>query len=65
MKTEDELTAVGVLTSLIVDNQIIDLDRKWNELQYHGVWLETGDPALNRSRINGPLEDLLRDLREP
>ena len=65
MKTEGELTAVEVLTSLIVDNQIIDLDRKRNELQYHGVWLETGDPALNRSQINGPLEDLLRDLRKP
>ena len=65
MKTEGELKAVGVLMSLIVDNQIVDLDRKRNELQYHGVRLETGDPAVNRSQINGPLEDLLSDSREP
>jgi multicomponent Na+:H+ antiporter subunit E len=65
MRSEGELTAIGVLTSLVVDNQLVDLDKEGQELQYHGVWVETDDPALNRGRINGPLEDLLSPLRKP
>lgn len=56
------LTAVGLLTSLVVDNQIIDLDRGAQELQYHAVWSTTDDREANRRKINGPLEDLLSRL---
>jgi multicomponent Na+:H+ antiporter subunit E len=31
------LTAVGLVTSLIVDNQLVDLDRDGAQLQYHAV----------------------------
>jgi multicomponent Na+:H+ antiporter subunit E len=61
-RSEGALTAVGLLTSLIVDNQIIDVDRERHELQYHAVWTETGDPDANRAAVNGPLEDLLAAL---
>ena len=61
--TDAELTAVGLLTSLVVDNQIIDMDRAGHVLQYHAVWVDTADPAANRREINGPLEDLLARLR--
>jgi multicomponent Na+:H+ antiporter subunit E len=61
-RSDGALTAVGLLTSLIVDNQIVDVDRERHELQYHTVWTETGDAATNRAALNGPLEDLLAAL---
>jgi multicomponent Na+:H+ antiporter subunit E len=62
-KGDGELTAVGLLTSLIVDNQIVDVDRSRSELQYHAVWVDSDDPVANRGKINGPLEQLLLRLR--
>jgi multicomponent Na+:H+ antiporter subunit E len=53
------LTAVGLITSLIVDNQIVDLDRHANELQYHAVAVPEGGPEQVRQQVNGPVEDLL------
>jgi multicomponent Na+:H+ antiporter subunit E len=53
------LTAVGLITSVIVDNQIVDLDRAGAELQYHAVEVPGGGQAEARAKINGPVEDLL------
>lgn len=58
------LAAVGLISSLIVDNQIVDLDRRRNELQYHAVWIDDPDPAANRAQINGPLEQRLRPFSD-
>ncbi|MET9021728.1 Na+/H+ antiporter subunit E [Actinopolymorpha sp. NPDC004070] len=54
-----EFTTVGVLTSLIVDNQLVDVHRAGRRLQYHAVRVRDEDPARNRARINAPVEDLL------
>jgi multicomponent Na+:H+ antiporter subunit E len=54
------LTAVGVISSLIVDNQITDLDPHAHELQYHAVAVPEGDKERAREQINGPVEDLLK-----
>jgi len=54
------LAAVGVISSLIVDNQIIDLDARAHELQYHAVAVPDGGPETVREHVNGPVEDLLR-----
>jgi multicomponent Na+:H+ antiporter subunit E len=62
MTTEGGLTAVGVLSSLIVDNQLIDVDRQRHLLQYHAVWTTSTDPESNRARITGHLEKLLAPL---
>jgi multicomponent Na+:H+ antiporter subunit E len=51
-----QLTAVGLITSLIVDNQITDLDRSRRELQYHAVEVPDGGPRQAREEINGPVE---------
>jgi multicomponent Na+:H+ antiporter subunit E len=51
-----ELTAVGLTTSLIVDNQLVDLDPHAHRLQYHAVWVTDTDPESNRNRINAPVE---------
>ena len=53
------LAAVGVISSLIVDNQITDLDARAHELQYHAVAVPDGGAEQAREQINGPVEDLL------
>jgi multicomponent Na+:H+ antiporter subunit E len=60
------LTAVGLISSLIVDNQIVDVDVERRELQYHAVAVPAGGPAERRAAINGPVERLVRPfLRRP
>jgi multicomponent Na+:H+ antiporter subunit E len=56
------LTAVGLLTSVIVDNQLVDVDRFGHQLQYHAVATPDGDPERVRDAINGPMERLLARL---
>jgi multicomponent Na+:H+ antiporter subunit E len=53
---DGEIAAVGLITSLIVDNQIVDLDRSAAELQYHAVDVPTGTPQERREQVNGPTE---------
>jgi len=57
------LTGVGLISSLIVDNQIVDLDRRAHELQYHAVAVPEGGPEHVREQVNGPIEDLLKPFR--
>jgi multicomponent Na+:H+ antiporter subunit E len=68
-----QLAAVGLITSLIVDNQITDLDRERHELQYHAVVVPEGGQEQAAAEINGPVEQWLapfaprerREAREP
>ncbi len=53
------LTAVGLITSVIVDNQLVDLDPSRGQLQYHAVEVPGGGPERAREKINGPVERLL------
>ena len=62
-RSDGGLTAVGLITSLIVDNQIVDLDRSRAQLQYHAVEVPDGDPQQKRDHINGPVEDLVAAFR--
>jgi multicomponent Na+:H+ antiporter subunit E len=64
-QTDGEYAAVGMLTSLIVDSQIVDVDRERAELQYHAVAVAGTDPAANRDRINGPVEARIKRLTRP
>lgn len=57
------LTAVGLVTSLIVDNQIVDLDRRRRVLQYHAVDVPEGSPEHKRAAINEPVERCLEGVR--
>ena len=56
------IAAVGIITSLIVDNQITDIDRRRHQLQYHAVAVPPQNHAVARRAINGPIEDLLAPL---
>ena len=62
-RTEGGLAAVGVISSLIVDNQITDLDASAHELQYHAVAVPDGGRDKAYQQINGPVEDLLKPFR--
>lgn len=50
----DRVAAVGIVSSLIVDNQIIDLDRSRRELAYHCIAVPPRDRRYED--IIGPLE---------
>jgi multicomponent Na+:H+ antiporter subunit E len=62
-RTDWGLTAVGLVSSLIVDNQIVDLDASAHELQYHAVAVPEGGKEQVRNKVNGPVEDLLTPFR--
>ena len=53
------LTAVGLITSVVVDNQLADLDRSARQLQYHAVEVPGGGPEQAREHINGPVERVM------
>jgi multicomponent Na+:H+ antiporter subunit E len=55
-RTDGEIAATALITTMIVDNQIVDLDRSAAEFQYHAVDVPGGDPAERRERVNGPTE---------
>ena len=55
-RTDGEIAAVGLLTSLVVDNQVIDIDRSRHLLQFHGVALPPPGRQHARAAINGPVE---------
>jgi multicomponent Na+:H+ antiporter subunit E len=59
-RTDGGLAAVGVISSLIVDNQIVDLDVRAHELQYHAVSVPEGGAGTVYEEVNGPVEDLLK-----
>jgi multicomponent Na+:H+ antiporter subunit E len=59
-RADGELATVGLLTSVIVDSQLVDIDRARHELQYHGVWIDGTDGRRNRARINATIEERLR-----
>lgn len=61
-RSDGGLAAVGIITSLIVDNQITDVDRRHHLLQYHAVAVPPPEREQARQAINGPVEDLLRPL---
>ena len=57
-ETAGGLTTVGLVTSAIVDNQLIDLDRSRRQLQYHAVEVpHSREQAVEH--INGPVEAIL------
>jgi multicomponent Na+:H+ antiporter subunit E len=57
------LTAVGLMTSVVVDTQLVDIDRGHGRLQYHAVAVPPGGPEETAQVINAPAERLLRPLR--
>jgi multicomponent Na+:H+ antiporter subunit E len=58
------LTAVGLLTSIIVDNQLVDLDVAAHRLAYHAVAVPEGDARQVSEAINAPVERLLWRLQD-
>jgi multicomponent Na+:H+ antiporter subunit E len=61
-RTEGGLAALGLISSLIVDNQIVDIDRRRHELQYHAITIRAGGREARYDEINGPVERLLAPI---
>ena len=62
MRSDGGVGGVGLITSLIVDNQLADLDRRRNELQFHAVTVPDGDAAAKGAAITEPTERLLAPI---
>ena len=62
LDTEGGLGGLGLITSLIVDNQIVDVDRERGELQFHAIAVPDGDAAAKRTVITAPTERLLEPI---
>ncbi len=62
MRSDAGLAAVGLLSSLIVDNQIVDVDRGSHELLYHAVTVPEGGRVSAYHDINEGLETILLGL---
>ncbi len=60
MTSEGGLAAVGLITSVIVDNQLVDVDRTRRELLYHAVEVPPGTGDAAAARINLPIERRLK-----
>jgi multicomponent Na+:H+ antiporter subunit E len=60
-RSDGGLTAVALFTSVVVDSQLVDLDRERGELHYHAVWA-SDDRETNHRRINAPIEDALKGI---
>jgi len=63
MRRDGDLAAVGLLSSLVVDNQIVDLDRSSAELMYHCVDVPPEDDRYDA--VNGPVEGLVEKVSRP
>nr|BFE58068.1 hypothetical protein GCM10020063_025940 [Dactylosporangium thailandense] len=50
-RSDAEVTAVGLLTSIIVNSQLVDVHQGRHRLRYHTVEADAG-----RDDINGPIE---------
>ena len=61
-RTDAELAVVGLVTSVIVDNQLVALDRNSGTLAYHAVAVPPGDRDAVRSAVNAPVERFLPGL---
>lgn len=61
-RTDGEVAAVGLITSLIVDNQLVDLDRSKRELQYHAIDVPSAEAGGRYARVNGPTERRVRRI---
>ncbi|HEX2902594.1 MAG TPA: Na+/H+ antiporter subunit E [Jatrophihabitans sp.] len=61
MRGDGELATVGLLSSLIVDNQLVDLDRATHQLQYHAMAVSPPGPHRS-SQVTGDIEPLIRDM---
>lgn len=59
LRSETTLGAVGLVTSLIVDNQVVDVDTRRNEFQYHAVSVPDGDSRERSEHINAPTERMI------
>ena len=60
MKSDGGVTAVALVSSVIVDNQLVDVEP--GRFQYHAVWITSTDPDEAYEAINGPLERLVQPL---
>lgn len=63
-RSDGAIAAVGLVSSLIVDNQLVDLDRSEACLQYHAVEVPQGDTEQRYERVNGATERRVLEIAQ-
>lgn len=63
-RSDGEVAAVGLVSSLIVDNQLVDLDRSEARLQYHAVEVPPDDAEQRYEQVNGPTERRILEITQ-
>jgi multicomponent Na+:H+ antiporter subunit E len=61
-RSDAGLATVGILTSLVVDNQVLDVDRDRHELLYHCVEVPPKTEGARYRAVNGTVEHRLEQL---
>lgn len=62
VRSDAGLCAVGIVTSLIVDNQIVDVDRARHKMLYHAIVVPDTDAAYDE--VNGPIDRRVAHLEQ-
>jgi multicomponent Na+:H+ antiporter subunit E len=62
LRDEQGAGAAGLITSLIVDTQVVDVDLQHGEVQYHVVSVPPGSKREQAEAINAPTERLVSRL---
>ncbi|HZC73291.1 MAG TPA: Na+/H+ antiporter subunit E [Jatrophihabitans sp.] len=62
-RSDGVVAASGLITSLIVDNQVVDLDRRRHRVQYHVMAAPAGSQQERAEAVNAPVERLVRAVR--
>jgi multicomponent Na+:H+ antiporter subunit E len=60
MKSDGAVCGVALVSSVIVDNQLVDIEP--GRFQYHAIWIDSTDTDDVYEAINGPLERLVKPL---
>jgi multicomponent Na+:H+ antiporter subunit E len=63
VETGGGLAALGIVSSLIVDNQLVDLEP--GRLHYHAIWVSTTDPEEARRVVLGRLDRDIARFEQP
>ena len=62
-RSEGVVAVSGLITSLIVENQIVDLDRRRHRVQYHVMDAPKGSQKARAEAVNAPVERRVHDVR--
>lgn len=62
-RSDGVIAASALITSLVVENQFVDLDRRKHRVQYHVMDKPEGSQRQRSAAVNAPVEALVHGVR--